>query len=127
VDDEATIVLVYPRAQAVLQASWNWPVNRKDMEVYGERGYVLAPDRGTVRLRRHEGSAEEERRLDARPSPLGDPFAYLVAVVRGEVSVEPTDLSGLANNVTVARILDAARESARTRRTVRLAAGGRQP
>ncbi len=49
VDDEATIVLTYPRAQAILQASWNWPVGRKDMEVYGERGYVLAPDRATIR------------------------------------------------------------------------------
>jgi hypothetical protein len=56
VDDEATIVLTYPRAQAILQASWNWPVNRKDMEVYGERGYALAPDRGTVRLRRAESA-----------------------------------------------------------------------
>jgi predicted dehydrogenase len=124
VDDEATIVLAYPRAQAVLQASWNWPVSRKDMEVYGERGFVLVPDRGTVRLRRDEGSAEEERKPDARPSPLGDPFAYFAAVVRGAVRVEPTDLSALANNVTVARILDAARESARTGRTVRLAAAG---
>jgi predicted dehydrogenase len=128
VDDEATIVLVYPRAQAILQASWNWPVNRKDMEVYGERGYVLVPDRATLRLRRDEGSAEEERKPGARPLPLGDPFTYFAAVVRGAVRVEPTDLSALANNVTVARILDAARESARTGRTVRLApAGGGQP
>ena len=52
---------------------------------------------------------------------------YLAAVVRGDVRVEPTDLSALANNVTVARILDAARESARTRRTVPLAAGGGAP
>jgi predicted dehydrogenase len=128
VDDEATIVLAYPRAQAILQASWNWPVGRKDMEVYGERGYVLVPDRATLRLRRDEGSAEEERKPDARPPALGDPFAYFGAVVRGQVRVEPTDLSALANNVTVARILDAARESARTGRTVRLApSGGGQP
>jgi len=128
VEDEATIILTYRRAQAILQASWNWPVNRKDMEVYGERGYVLVPDRATLRLRRDEGSAEEERKPEARPSPLGDPFAYLAAAVRGAVRVEPTDLSALASNVTVARILDAARESARTGRTVRLGpAGERQP
>ncbi len=122
VDDEATIVLTYPRAQAILQASWNWPVGRKDMEVYGERGYVLAPDRSTIRLRRDESGPEEVLRLEARPSPLGDPFAHLAAVVRGEIVVEPDDLSALANNVTVARILDAARQSARTGRTVRLTA-----
>ena len=50
VDDEATILLTYPRAQAILQASWNWPVGRKDMEIYGERGYVLV----------HVGGAEEQ-------------------------------------------------------------------
>ena len=122
VDDEATIVLTYPRAQAILQASWNWPVGRKDMEVYGERGYVLAPDRSTLRVRRDEPSPEEVLRLEPRPAPLGDAFAYLAAVVRGEVVVAPSDPSALANNVTVARILDAARESARTGRTVRLEA-----
>jgi predicted dehydrogenase len=122
VDDEATIVLTYPRAQAILQASWNWPVGRKDMEVYGERGYVLAPDRSTLRVRRDEPSAEEVQRLEPRTPPLGDPFSYLAGVVRGEVAVAPSDPSALANNVTVARILDAARESARTGRTVRLEA-----
>jgi predicted dehydrogenase len=127
VDDEATIVLTYPRAQAILQASWNWPVGRKDIEVYGERGYVLAPDRATIRFRRDEASTEEDRKPDARPAPLADPFSYFAAVVRGEVRVEPTDLAALANNVTVARILDAARESARTGRTVRLAGAAGKP
>ncbi len=128
VDDEATIVLTYPRAQAIVQASWNWPVNRKDMEIYGERGYVLVPDRATVRLRRDESSPEESPTPAALPRAARDPFAYLAAVARGDVRVEPADLSALANNVTVARILDAARESARTGRTVPLAnAGGSRP
>ena len=43
VDDEATIVLTYPRAQAILQASWNWPFGRKDMEVYGRAGLRPRP------------------------------------------------------------------------------------
>jgi predicted dehydrogenase len=120
VDDEATIVLTYPRAQAVLQASWNWPFNRKDMEVYGARGYALAPDRATVRLRRDEPLPEESLSPPALPLPRQDPFAHLAAVVRGEIVDGPADLSALANNVTVALILDAARESALSGRTVRL-------
>jgi predicted dehydrogenase len=129
VDDEATIVLTYPRAQAVLQASWNWPINRKDMEVYGARGYALAPDRDTVRLRRDEPLPEESLSPPALPPPRHDPFAHLAAVVRGEIVDEPADLSALANNVTVAFILDAARESALSGRTVRLSAyrGQSQP
>ena len=38
VDDEATIILTYPKAQAILQASWNWPFDRKDM------GYTARQD-----------------------------------------------------------------------------------
>lgn len=118
VDDEATIVLTWPHAQAIIQASWNWPFNRKDMHVYGRTGYLFAPHGAELRIRQ-AGEAEEQVRLfEPRPAPLDDPFSYLAAVVRGEVQVADTDLSSLKNNVTVVRILDAARESARTGRTV---------
>jgi predicted dehydrogenase len=33
VDDDATIILRYPKTQAVLMPSWNWTFSRKDMEV----------------------------------------------------------------------------------------------
>ncbi len=35
VDDDATILVQYPRPQGVIEASWDWPFNRKDLEVYG--------------------------------------------------------------------------------------------
>jgi predicted dehydrogenase len=34
VDDEATIIVSYPKAQCIIQASWNWPFGRKDMEIW---------------------------------------------------------------------------------------------
>jgi hypothetical protein len=37
VEDEATVVLTYPSAQGIIQASWNWPFDRKDMEIYGQQ------------------------------------------------------------------------------------------
>jgi len=118
VDDEATIVLTYPRAQGIIQASWNWPFGRKDTYVYGEKGTVFALDSRRVSVRL--GDAEEETEAEPPPLPANEPFAYLAAVVRGEVSPGPTDLSALPVNLTVMEILDAARESARTGRTVRL-------
>ena len=51
VDDEATIVLEYPKAQGIVQASWNWPFGRKDFEVYGARGYAIATGGSTLRVR----------------------------------------------------------------------------
>ena len=51
VDDEATIVLTYLQAQAILQASWNWPYSRKDMEVYGRTGSVVTLAGSDIRVR----------------------------------------------------------------------------
>ncbi|HEX8386443.1 MAG TPA: Gfo/Idh/MocA family oxidoreductase [Rubricoccaceae bacterium] len=122
VEDEATVVLTYPSWQAVVQASWNWPAGRKTLEVYGQTGYALAPDARTVRVRTDEAADETERTPEPRLDPMGDPFAFLAAVVRGAVEVAPADPSALDNNVTVVRILDAAREAAATGRTVHLRA-----
>jgi predicted dehydrogenase len=121
VDDEATIVLAYPRAQGIIQASWNWPFGRKDTYVYGAKGTVFALDSRRVSVRR--GDAEKLTETDPPPAPANEPFTYLAAVVRGETVTGPAnDLSSLAVNLTVMEILDAARESARTGRTVRLEA-----
>jgi predicted dehydrogenase len=117
VDDEATIILTYPKAQGIIQASWNWPFSRKDIEVYGLNGYVVA-DRKGIRYKWQENQPEESSVVLSREKPYHDPFAYLVAVIRGEISMSPTDLSSLPNNMIVMEILDAARESARTGKAV---------
>jgi glucose-fructose oxidoreductase len=46
-------------------------------------------------------------------------LSYLTGVLRGQIR-DKGDLSALDTNVTVMQILDAARESARTGRSVRL-------
>jgi predicted dehydrogenase len=117
VDDEATIVLSYPKTQVIIQASWNWPYSRKDMDVYGTRGYVLAPDRQTLQVRVGD---RPETRITVSPlqDERRDEITYLVAVLKG--LAVPSGLSSLANNMIVTRILAAARESVRTSRTIRL-------
>lgn len=119
VEDEATVVLTYPKAQGIIQASWNWPIDRKDMEIYGKTGYLLAP-RKDMLLQRNFGKEEIETELPAPPpsSPMRDQLAYLVAVVRGEI--QPSGLSSLDVNLIVTEILDAARESAQTGRRIEL-------
>lgn len=119
VDDEATIVITYPKAQAIIQASWNWPFSRKDMEVYGQTGYLLSDDRHHLRMR-FKDKEEESIVLKDRESPYTGPFAFFTAVVRGEVAVKPTDLSSLENNLMVVTILETARESARTGKVIML-------
>ena len=118
VDDEATILVEYPRAQGIIQASWNWPFNRKDLEVYGERGYAIATGGASLRVRLPEGQ-EQARTPEPLPAAGRDELAYFAAVVRGTTT--PSGLSSLENNMIVTEILDAARESARTGKTIRLA------
>lgn len=120
VDDEATIILTYPRTQGIIQGSWNWPVGRKDMEIYGQHGYLVAVDSRTMRVRDRQDSAEKTLTLPPAPARLSDPFNYMAAVVRGVETVEPGNLWSLENNLSVVKILDAARLSAREGRTVRL-------
>lgn len=119
VDDEATVILTYAKAQAILQASWNWPFDRKDMEVYGETGEAITVRRDDLRVRRKGDHQEQQQSAPALTPPYNDPISYLIAVVSGEI--KPAGLSALDTNVTVVRILDAARKSARTGRTIRLA------
>jgi predicted dehydrogenase len=117
VDDEATVVLEYPKAQGIIQASWNWPIGRKDFEVYAERGYAIATGGNTLRTRL-QGAQEETPTLAPLPADERDFLAYLTAVVRG--GAEPTGLSSLENNIVVTQILEAARDSVRTGRRVPL-------
>ena len=120
VDDEASVLVEYPKAQGIIQASWTWPFNRKDFEVYGERGYAIATGGDSLRVRL-PGEQEEARALDPLPPEERDSLSYLTAIVRGKR--KPAGLSSLENNIVVTEILVAARESARTGRTVKLGAG----
>jgi predicted dehydrogenase len=119
VDDEATIVVAYPGCQGIIQASWNWPYGRKDMEVYGETGYVIA-DRMGIKFKSSPEAKEVTETISPPEKPHHDPFAYLKAVVRGEISIQPTDLSSLQNNMVVMEILEAAKRSAKEGKVVYL-------
>lgn len=118
VDDEATLILQYPKAQCIIQASWNWSFSRKDMEVYGNKGYAIAVDATTVRQRLEERSPEKVIKLEPRPDPYTDPFSLLAAVIRGSVKLDQNDQYGLPVNVIAVEILDAARRSAKENKTV---------
>jgi predicted dehydrogenase len=118
VDDEATVLVEYPKATGVIEASWNWPFNRKDFEIYGERGYAHAFGPHMLRARMPGDKTESTTEPPPLPSDESDPVSYLRAVVRG--TLKPAGLSSLGNNMIVTEILDAARRSAETGCTVRL-------
>ena len=123
VDDEATIVVEYPDMQGIIQASWNWPFSRKDMEVYGATGYVISENRSNMRVRLKGEDKEHAEVMIERSAPYDDPFALLAAVIKKEITLPAYDLSSLENNLIVVEILEAAIQSSRTGKKVLLKAG----
>jgi predicted dehydrogenase len=120
VDDQATIILTYPHAQAILQGSWNWPVDRKDMEVYGQEGYVKVFNANDLEFRRNRSMPLEKFKINEFPFDAKDPFIYFAKAITGEIKVNSTDLASLENNMIVVEILDAAKKSAKEMKTIYL-------
>lgn len=119
VDDEATIIVKYPKAQGIFQASWNWPFDRKDTEIYGQKGYIFADRTKQMRVRIGDRNAPKESILEAEPlqNPKNDAFSYFAAVVRGNINSE-NDLGSLKINMVAMEILDAAVKSSKTNKTI---------
>ncbi|WP_296701619.1 Gfo/Idh/MocA family oxidoreductase [Algoriphagus sp.] len=121
VDDDATIILTYEDSQTILEPSWNWPIGRKDMEIYGLTGAIFADNGKTLRVRMaegYDGFKEETMTFENRMTPFDDPFTFLIAVIRGQIQLKPYDLSSLENNLIVVEILEAAVESSKSHKTV---------
>ena len=119
VDDEAEIILNYKNAVAIVQASWNWPFNLKQMYVYGRTGYAKAIDSERIEVRKANELEGQMLKGADLTAPYDDPLHYLAAVLNGEVE-EGNSLSSLKTNVTVSEILDAARQSAQSGKAVSL-------
>jgi predicted dehydrogenase len=119
VDDDAMIILKYDDCDAVLLPSWSWPYNRKDMHVYGREGAIFVDNQRDMRFSARTDNGKFSAVTDLPPVPRSS-FAYLDGVLSGRIKIEPMELSALENNVIVMEILDAARRSAATGRSVKL-------
>jgi len=112
VDDDATIILEYPQATGIIEASWNWPFSIKDLEVFGKSGYVQAVNNNTVRIKDKDHLSYSIEQVEPASAPYIDYFAYLSAVLDGKPA-SANDLSSLENNIIVVKILEAALRSAK--------------
>src|SRR6266581_7475268 len=119
VDDDATILLEYPDATVIVEASWNWPHSMGQVQVFGPKGSLLAT-RNTLFYRSAEadgrkiGPVGDPVALSAPQGATSNPVAYFVDCIRHDKPIEEPLSTRL--NVQVMEILDAARESARTGR-----------
>lgn len=118
VDDDATIIIKYASAEVIIQASWNWPHNVKDMEVYGTTGYVFCKNKSDMVVL--ENAKKKPTNLTAEPLPKGfdDPFSVLKKVVHEGYRLKAFDVTSLENNSLVIQILEAAKRSAEQNKTI---------
>jgi len=121
VDDDATILLEYPDATVVIQASWDWPYGKGKVEVYGPQGSLIVAD--DALFYRTAKDRSDSQYPEGKPVTLGtaphetsNPIAYFVWCIRNDKPIENPVAPEL--NVGVCEILDAARESVRTGRAV---------
>src|SRR4030095_496528 len=118
VDDEATIILTYKKTQVIIQASWNWPFGRKDMQVYGKTGFVFCRDGTNMQVKADEKKETQTLTASALSNDRKDPFIYFANVIRGNIQMNKYDLSSAETNDIVVKILDAAKQSAKTGKTI---------
>jgi predicted dehydrogenase len=115
VDDDATILLEYPDATGIIEASWNWPYSIKDWEVFGTTGYLHALNNRQL-LERVKNTYDS---VAVHPALYRDNIPYLADVLAGKTD-PGNDLSSLANNLIVVQILEAASTSAKEGRRIEL-------
>ncbi|GAA4209609.1 hypothetical protein GCM10022289_35410 [Pedobacter jeongneungensis] len=117
VDDDATILLEYPNATGIVEASWNWPFSIKDMEVFGATGYIQAVNEKELRSKLNGKEGYKVYPAKTLEPAYANHLNYLSAILKGEINPE-NDLSSLNNNLIVVKILEAAKVSAKTGKKV---------
>jgi predicted dehydrogenase len=109
VEDDATILVEYPGATGQIEASWSWPFGIKDLEIFGEKGYLHAPDGNNLNMRMRE-NIKSVRDVPPLASPEDSPIPYFTAVLNKTIKADD-DRSSLKYNMIVMEILDAAKRS----------------
>ena len=109
-DDVATIVIEYPGATGITEASWDWPYTIMDVELYGKEGYLHASQFNTPQLQSKKDG--EIKPVEISTPQYKDEVEYLTAVLK-DGAPDDNKLLSLERNLVVVRILDAARKSAK--------------
>jgi predicted dehydrogenase len=117
VEDNATIVLGYKNATGIFEGSWDLPRSYQDLEVFGREG-VLYMQNGKVELRK--GRETKAVAIEPLPPERAKPVSFMVETLKAGKQIE--GMTAMDINVEVIEIIEAAKESIKTGKAVRLAA-----
>ena len=123
VEDDATIILEYPDATAILMPSWDWPYGKGQAEIFGPKGsFLVMGDVLLFQSAHHDAHAKSPQGNPVETQPLPpekrNGIAHFLYCIRNNKPVEGAISAEL--NVGVNEIIDAAKESIRSGRTVEL-------
>ncbi len=117
VEDNATLTLNYKDAQGIFEGSWDLPRSYQDLEVFGRQG-VLYMQNGKVELRK--GRENKEIAIEPLPADRVKAVTYMVETLKAKKQIE--GMTAMDINVEVIEIIEAAKESIRTGKAVKLPA-----
>src|ERR1019366_940060 len=115
VEDSSTLVLHYPQGIGIFEGSWDLPRTFQDLEVFGRTGSLYMTQQ-KVELRPAKETSEVP--LAPRPPEAADPIAFMVEAIRSHKPIE--GITALDINLGVVEIIEAAKESVKTGRAVKL-------
>jgi len=118
VDDDTTIILNYDKKKVIINASWNWPYNRKEMQIYGDKGYINSINNNEMEIIKGDYSSLKKIKPPVISSQRKDPFLLLYKVVKEDFKLELFSLYSLENNLIVSKILDLALKSSNQGKTI---------
>ena len=125
VEDDATVLLEYPDATAILMPSWDWSYGKGQAEIFGPKGSFLVrgdgllfqPAKDQTSLQNPDGKPVETQPV---PPEKRNGVAYFLYCIRNNKPIEGPVSTEI--NVGVNEIIDAAKESIRTSRAVAMPA-----
>lgn len=116
VDDDASIILEYKNATGIIEASWSWPYSIKNFEVFATKTSYDAVDGNTLST---SSSHLKPEKVSLKETYYTNHIDYLSDYLSGKIK-PVNDLSSLENNLVVVEILEAAKKSANTGKTIKL-------
>jgi len=119
-----TLVLKYKNGINIFEGSWDLPRSFQDLEIFGS---TTGPDgsltRGSIYMTQQKvelrnGRETKELPLVPLPPEKADPIALMVDAIKNNKPIE--GITALDINIGVIEIVEAAKESIRTGRAVKL-------
>lgn len=118
VEDNATIVLHWKNGSGIFEGSWDLPRSFQDLEIFG-RSASLHVTRDRVEVRKGRDAATQPA-APALAAERAEPIAYMIHSIRTNKPIE--GMTAIDINVGVIEIIEAAKQSVRTGKAVKLAA-----